>query len=144
MDMMLYLSAIGFLLFAFVALVIIERHERKPQNPKKTYKEERRAYPRYKVSLRVKYKTALEEGISWIEDISEGGARLFLNKALKTLQVGESLGIEITIPPDSSPILVHGNIVWSKDAYAGLSFSKVITGDIQKIIQYINAGQTSA
>ena len=48
--------------------------------------------------LRIKYETSLEEGISWIRDISESGARLFLNKNLKFLQIGEPLKIEINLP----------------------------------------------
>lgn len=94
--------------------------------------------PRYKTSLRIKYKTPIDEGISWIKDISKSGARLFLNNTLRTVGVGEPLEIEINLPYDVQPILVKGNIVWAQDNDAGFHFVEAIQEDIDKIIQYVN------
>jgi hypothetical protein len=121
-------------------LLMIGNYEKKPA----AFKNEKRAYPRYKTSLRIKYTTPLEEGISWIKDISEKGARLFLNSTLKTLEIGESLGIEINVPYDPQPIIIQGNIVWSKEDDAGINFGNVVQGDINSIIQYVKDGESTS
>ena len=141
MDVAIYLLGVSILILVFAILLIIGNYSKTSaaslSKARKSSEEERRTYARYKTSLRVKYKTPLEEGISWIRDISEGGARLFLNRTLKTLEIGESLGIEISLPHETQPISIEGNIVWSKEDDAGINFDKVVEGDINRIIKYV-------
>ena len=134
------LGITGILILVFVTLLIVDNYGKRAKF-KKLSEKERRAYPRHKIALRIKYKTPLEEGISWIKDISEGGVRIFLNNILKTLEVGESLEVEINLPYDAPSIFIRGNIVWSKDNYAGFSFDEIMQGDIKRMIQYINNEQ---
>ena len=141
MEVEIHLLGLSFLMLVLAALLIISNYGKKSTSFKKPPKKERRACPRYKTSLRIKYKTPLEEGISWIRDISESGARLFLNKTLKTLEIGESLGIEINLPDNPQPTIIQGNIVWSREDDAGFDFDRVIQGDINRIIQYIDKGE---
>ena len=136
--MAINLLGISVLMLFFAALLIIGHYGRRPGKVKKPSKGERRAHPRYKTSLRVRYKTPLEEGISWIRDISESGARLFLNRALKTLEAGEPLGMEIHLPSERQPIAVQGSIVWSKEEDAGFRFDEVMEEDLNRILQYVN------
>lgn len=133
------LIGVVFLILILVTLFTVDYYAKRPPKPEKPAEKERRAYPRYKTSLRIRYKTPSEEGVSWIKDISEGGARLFLNKTLKTLNVGESLGIEISLPNDTDPIVIEGNIVWSTNDDAGFNFDKILQGDVNRIIQHINS-----
>ena len=141
MNVAMNLLSVSILILIFAILLIISHYEKKPTRFKKPSKEERRAYPRYKTSLRIKYKTPLEEGISWIRDLSEKGARLFLNNTLKTLEVGGSLDIEINLPYDTQPVFIQGNIVWFEGNDAGFQFEKIVQGDINRIIQYISNGK---
>ena len=107
------------------------------RNVGKTGKREKRIYPRYETSLRIKYKISSEkESISWIKDISRGGIRLFLNNPFK---IGTSLKIEINLPYDIKPIFAQGSIVWmkEKDDDSGLRFDEVKQEDLSRIIQYI-------
>jgi hypothetical protein len=138
MDIEINLLGISILILIFAFLLMISSNEKKSATVKEPPRKEKRAYPRYKTSLRIKYESPLEEGISWIRDISKGGARLFLNNSLKTLKIGESLGIEINLPDDPQPIIVQGNIVWSKENDAGFNFDNVIQGNIDSVIRYIN------
>ena len=128
----------------FAILIFIGRYTKRSSPNRRMSARERRACPRHKTSLRIKYKTPLEEGVSWIRDISENGARLFLNKALKTLEIGKQLGIEISLPDDPQPILVRGNIVWSEEDSAGFNFQEVAQGDINRILAYINNRENPA
>jgi len=105
------------------------------KSPKKEINKERRIYPRYKTSLRMKYKTHAEQSMSWISDISRGGLRLFLPN--KSFTIGTLLQIEIGLPNAIKPIFAQGNIVWMKEDEAGLSFSEVDQDDISRVIQYI-------
>jgi len=105
------------------------------KSPKKETNKERRTYHRHKTLLRTKYKTNTEQGISWISDISRGGLRLFL--ANKTFTIGTPLQVEIGLPHPQKPIFAQGNIVWMKEGEAGLSFSDVARGDVNRVIQYI-------
>jgi hypothetical protein len=138
MQLKIDLLGATFLLTIFVALLALSYPSSSKTRPKKV-KKERRAYPRYKTSLRIKYKTPLEEGISWIKDISMGGAQLFLNKTLKSLRKGQSLEIEIDLPYEAQPVFVRGNIVWAKGENGGFRFNKVLQGDLNRILQYIQA-----
>ena len=141
MNTGIYLLGVSILILVFAILLIISNYGGTSASvlskSRKSSEKERRAHPRYSTSLRVKYKTPLEEGISWIRDISEGGARLFLNRTLKTLEIGESLGIEINLPHEVQPISIEGNIVWAKEEDAGINFDKVVEGDINRIIEYV-------
>ncbi len=137
------LGITGLLILVFVTLLIVDNYGKRAKF-KKLSEKERRAYPRHKIALRIKYKTPLEEGISWIKDISEGGVRIFLNNILKTLEVGESLEVEINLPYDAPSIFIRGNIVWSKEDDAGINFGDVIQGDINRIIQYVKDGEPVA
>jgi hypothetical protein len=138
------LFSASILVLVFAVLLIITHSKRTPARPRGPFKKERRSHPRYKTSLRIKYKTPIDEGISWIKDISRSGARLFLNNTLKTVAVGEPLEIEISLPYDVQPILVKGNIVWAQDSDAGLHFVEAIQEDIDKIIRYVNPEDTDA
>jgi len=100
----------------------------------KHIKQERRSHPRYKTSLRIKYKTPFGEGISWIKDISESGIRVFLDKALES---GTFLTIEITLPYDRQPIFARGSIIWAQGDDAGLIFDEVKENDLDRIFNYI-------
>ena len=97
------------------------------------YKKDTRKFPRYKTSLRVKYHTPIEEGISWIKDISLNGAQLFLNKGL---EIGTRLNIEVNLPQDPKTILVKGDIVWIKENNAGFHFAEVEKGEIGRLVEY--------
>lgn len=138
MDVAISLLGVSVLILIFAILLFIGHYGRRETRFKKVYKKEKRAHPRYKTSLRIKYKAPSGEGVSWIRDISESGARLFLNSTLKTLQVGESLGLEINLPYEAQPVSIEGSIVWSEDNDAGFHFDKVIEGDINRIVQYIS------
>ena len=126
------------LLLILVILAIISRYEtaqivsvrrRRRKRPKK----EARMHPRYKTSLRVKYNTSLEEGISWIKDVSLNGAQLFLNKGL---ELGTSLNLEVKLPNDSKTILVKGDIVWVKEHNAGFHFREHDDSEINRLVEY--------
>jgi hypothetical protein len=138
-EVNLFGASVLILIFA-VLLVISQTRKPSPANARRAVKQERRAHPRYQTSLRIKYRTPLDEGISWIKDISQSGARLFLNSALQSLGIGEPLELEISLPSESQPICVKGNIVWSKDSDAGLRFAEAMSDDIDRIIQHVNAG----
>ena len=139
MGVNIYLLSVSVLILIFAALLIVGNYGTKAAGSKKLSKKEKRTRPRYKTSIRIKYKTPLEEWISWIKDISEKGARLFLNSTLKSLEIGESLGIEISIPHDPQPVIIEGNIVWSREDDAGVDFANIIQGDINRIIKYIQS-----
>ncbi len=130
------------LILIFAVLMVISQ-ARKPAGGgrRRRLKQERRAYPRYQTSLRIKYRTALDEGVSWIKDISQSGARLFLNNTLRTLGIGETLELEICLPAESQPICVKGNIVWSKDNDAGFRFTEGPGSGIERVIKHITADE---
>ena len=135
------LFGVSVLILIFAMLFVIGNYGKKSDRFKKRSKNERRAHARYKTSLRIRYETSAEEGVSWIKDISEKGARLFLNNTLKTLEIGESLGIEIDMPYGLQSTLVRGNIVWLKEDNAGINFDNVVQGDLNRVIQYIKDGE---
>ncbi len=147
-EMNLFGASILLLIFAILALLSHSNRtpaaSRRHLFSKRSDKKERRAYPRYKASLRVKYKTPLEEGVSWIKDISKGGARLFLTNTLKSLGIGEVLEIEVSLPTEPQPIMVKGNIVWFKDNDAGLCFAETIKEDIDKIMEFVRSREGDA
>ena len=97
--------------------------------------QERRIHPRYKTSLRVTYKTALEDGISWIRNISRGGILIVLSK---TFEIGTALRLNVNLPYDSQPILLRGNVVWAKGDNAGLSLDDASQEDLSRIFHYID------
>ena len=132
------------LILVFAILVLLTHAKRTVERPRGFFKKERRTYPRYETSLRIKYKTPIEEGISWIKDVSRSGARLFLNNALKTVAIGQPLELEINLPSDAQPILLKGNIVWAQDTDAGFHFIEAVDGDIDKIIKYVNPEDSQA
>ena len=134
MNAEMQLLSLSILLLLIVVLLYMENYTRRATT---SFKKEKRVHPRHKASLRIKYKTPFEEGISWIKDISESGARLILNKTLKTLEIGQSLGIEINLPDYAQPIVIQGNIVWSKEDDAGFNFDRIEQGEIKSVIQYI-------
>ena len=131
------------ILFLAIFLAIGQHKERLSTIPslrdftRKIIRGERRIYPRYKTSLRAKYKTpSEEEGVSWIRNISRGGVQLFLNKSFP---INTFLRLEIHLPYDSKPIFAQGGVVWTQNenGSAGLSFSEVNQPDINRIIEYI-------
>ena len=101
---------------------------------RKSYTRERRIYPRYKTLLRVKYKAPLEEGATWIKDISRTGLRLLLDNPI---QIGTLLKLEISVPYDPKPIFAQGNVVWMKEDHAGFCFDKVEQEELDRIMQHI-------
>jgi len=134
----LYSSIAIFFLAAFFA--IRERREDSTvlmvKPAKRTPRErDKRSYKRYKTTLRIKYKTSFEEELSWIKDISRGGARIFLSKRPAD---GTSLTLEINLPFDTEPIFFKGSIIWHKQDAAGLIFDKAPQRDITRIIEHIN------
>jgi len=100
---------------------------------------ESRKEPRYRTSIRARYQTPIEEGISWIKDISLSGAHLFLNRAV---DIGTSLKIEVTLPQEDRPIRVEGDIVWAEECNAGFRFVGAEEDEITKLIEYIKARDT--
>ncbi len=130
------------LVLVFAILLLLSHSKRTPNRPRSSAhdhsKIERRVHPRYQTSLRVKYKTTVEEGISWIKDISAGGARLFLNDTLKGLVIGQPLELEVNLPQEAAPIFVKGDIVWSAENDAGFRFIEIVQDDIEKIIRFVN------
>lgn len=144
MEIEIHLLIGSILIFALAIFLVISQYRERLPSPqltgsvkRKTRKRERRIYPRYKTSLRIKYKTPSEEGISWVKDISRGGVRVFLNDPFR---VGTSLKIEVNLPHDSSPILVQGSVVWKQEVQedAGISFDEAEQKDINRIIRYID------
>ena len=140
------LLSASILVLVFAVLLLISHSRRSQPVPadSRMFKRERRDHPRYKTSIRIRYKTPLEEGISWIKDISRSGARIFLNNTLKTLGIGEQLAIEIDLPFTSNPIQVKGSIVWSRDEDAGFRFVEPGQGDIEKIIEFVSGDPKAA
>ena len=144
MDVELSILIGSIILFIFaVALAVNQRREASALSMSGDYKErpsrtrkERRLHIRHKVSLPIRYKTALQEreDISWMRDISRGGARFFVNKSFTP---GTSLKIEVKLPFDAQPIFFQGSIVWYRNDEAGLSFERASHGDVDRIIQYI-------
>ena len=135
------LFGIMFFILCFATLFLVSPSAKsllKPHRFSKKSPNMKRSHPRYKTSLRVKYKTPSGEGISWIRDIGRGGSKLFLNKALKTLKKEDALQIEINLPGNMQPIFIKGYIVWSNKYNAGFQFDKVIEGDIDEILRYID------
>lgn len=138
----------GFLIIFFLgavfgALFLLGRPSSVTVSRRKTrklFQKERRGNPRYKTSLRIKYKTPLlEEGASWIRDISENGARLFLTNTLKALDIGTPLEIEIDAPQLIQTVSLRGNIVWAEENDAGFRFEETTEGDIGRVLQYVNS-----
>lgn len=142
----IHLLGASVLILVFAILLVISQSRRTREGTKsgrtRACKQERRAHPRYETSLRIKYKTQLEEGISWIKDISKSGARIFLNNTLKSLGVGEPLEIEIDLPYELQPISVKGNIVWAKENDAGFHFIEVIQDDIERLMRHVSPDTT--
>lgn len=99
---------------------------------RKVFRNEKRIFPRYTTSLRLKYKSPDEEGVSWIKDISRGGARLYLSN----VDIGTILAVEISLPYDKKPIFAQGEIVWTHGSDSGFSFGAVEQGDLKRIIEY--------
>lgn len=132
---------IGSLVMLFVAgyLAVAQNRGNLPKpsgliNPQKgILRKEKRIFPRYRTLLRTKYKTPLEEGISWIKDISRGGVRLFLNN----IPVGTVLAMEINLPYEQKSIFAQGSIVWTRSTDSGINFGAVEQDDLSRIIQYI-------
>jgi len=135
------LFIICFLGIVFGALFLLGRPPSATSGLKRRrrlFQKERRENHRYKTSLRIKYKTpSLEEGASWIRDISENGARLFLTNTLKALKIGTPLEIEIDIPQLIRSVSLRGNIVWSQENDAGLRFEEISEGELKKVLQYV-------
>ena len=96
-------------------------------------KKEKRLFPRCETSLEAKYQALSEEGISWIRDISSGGARLFVSKSL---EAGTPLRMQVQLPYDSNRVVIKGTVVWSRKNDAGLSFDETSQEGIGRIIQY--------
>jgi len=117
------------------ARTVYVKRRRKRELPKET-----RLAPRYKTSLRIKYNTSIEEGISWIRDVSVNGAQLFLNKSLET---GTRLNIEINLPHESNPIFVMGDIIWVKENNAGFHFIEKGHGEINRLVEYCKLKEDS-
>lgn len=140
MDIQIHLL-IGSILILFltVFLVLVQHRENLPKttglinSKKKFFKRERRIFPRYRTLLRIKYKSPVEEGISWIKDISRGGVRLFLNN----LDIGTVLSMEINLPYDKNSIFAQGSIVWRRGTDSGLIFGAAEQDDLSRIIEYI-------
>ena len=140
MDIQIHLL-IGSMLLIFLAvfLAIVQHRDSLPKptrlinRKKKIFGREKRMFPRYKALLRIKYKTPLEEGISWVKDISRGGVRLFLNN----LAVETVLSMEIDLPYDRKPIFAQGNIVWRRGTDSGLSFGAAEQDDLSRILEYL-------
>lgn len=134
---LLIASLVMLFLAGFLAVAQNRENLPKPSGvinpPKGILRKEKRIFPRYRTLLRIKYKTPLEEGISWIKDISRGGARLFLNN----LSVGTVLAMEINLPYEQKSIFAQGNIEWSRGSDSGFSFGAVEQDDLTRIIQYI-------
>lgn len=148
MDVEIYLLTGSILLFVLaIILAICQYKEKRLVIPiaisrnfrRKIMAEERRIYPRYRTSLRIKYKIPLElkESISWIKDISRGGLRLLLIDN-PNLEIGTLLSLEINLPYDKKPILAQSRIAWTRSDDAGLSFDAVKEEDINRIFQYIS------
>ena len=130
-----------FLLFS-IAFYAIKKHRKQFTVPtssrsrlRRRMPNDRRNHPRFETSLRISYKTPIEEGISWVKDISRGGIRLFLDK---TLEIGTLMHLEIKLPYDRRPVLAQSSVVWKDDDDAGLVFDDVNDADLDRILEYID------
>jgi len=89
---------------------------------------ERRKAVRVPITLEVVYYHDKKGGgvsKTYTENISMGGLKIQTEEKLKN---GEPLLLEIKIPNTSKPIAAKGEIVWVKDAPAGLSSGKRVFG----------------
>jgi len=100
---------------------------------KKFFRKEKRIFPRYQTLLKARYKTPIEEGISWIKDISRGGVRLFLN----SLDVGTIVSLEVELPYNRKPVFIQGNIVWKRGTDSGLQFGAAEQDDLTRMLEFV-------
>ena len=157
MEAHFYLLSVTLIVLFFTMFVAIKQYRKKHplasskvlSPAKKPGIEEKRTHPRYKTSLRIKYKSpfreskeSILEGVSWIKDISRGGMRLFFDKHLDK---GAFLTLEINLPFDKQPVFAQSSVVWKEGDDAGVIFDEVGEGDLDKILEYIdNRAQISS
>lgn len=139
MEVEIHLLIASLIVLCLAIFLIRARHKEELPSPnlwsvfKNAGKKERRIFPRYKTLLRAKYKSPLEEGISWIKDFSRGGVRLFLN----SLDVGTIVALQIDLPYDRTPVFVQGNIAWKRGTDSGLCFGAAEHEDLTKVLRYV-------
>ena len=102
---------------------------------KKSFKEERRKYPRKETSIRIRYQTRLEEGVAWLRNISQGGACLLFMYSMKP---GTPLQLKIDLPYDKEPIFAESRAVWSKGDNLGIAFEDIKKSDLDRVFQFID------
>ncbi|MDD5428854.1 MAG: PilZ domain-containing protein [Candidatus Omnitrophica bacterium] len=113
---------------------------------------ERRRHPRFIQSLEISYSIAkkclTDRLIGKTVDISEGGAKLFLDEKLPQ---GTSIILKILLPESNNVAEIAGDVVWTEDApdvkepsdkrffYAGVRFSSMKEPFGKKFIDYIRS-----
>ena len=141
MKVEMHFLSSGIILFLLaVTLSILEHLDKMPilnlwgSAKKKTLGKEKRIFPRYETSLRIKYKSNGVEGTSWLANISRGGAGILLDRAV---EAEAPLALEISLPTGSESLFLKGKVVWQKDTHAGIRFDELNTEELNKIFSYL-------
>ena len=109
---------------------------------------ERRAHPRYKVNIPVKFtlvedkadtEALLEESkkelAAQTRNLSLGGIKIDSDQPI---QEGSVLIFEISLPGVSQPVLVSGEVVWVEGNTSGLHFLEISDEDFDALRAYLN------
>lgn len=113
---------------------------------------EKRAYPRIPIKLPVKYRLVEDmagiqsiiemrktEANTQTHDISLGGMYIVSNQPLT---VGHILHLDITLPGKAKRLAAFGEVVWSKEAGAGLRFMMIKNEDLDFLKTFIEESST--
>ena len=109
---------------------------------------EKRAHPRYAVTLTVKYRLIEDRGEiekilerrnqkldSKTLDISLGGMYLVSREKLNLQSI---LNVELTLPGDTTPFSVFSEVVWNNETGAGLHFITIREPDLERLKAYLD------
>ncbi len=102
---------------------------------------ERRKYNRAKINVSIRYRKLNEYAMPAMTDNVGGGGLMFYSA--KDILKSTYLVLEVPLPIYPEPIKVQGKVVWTrrnvaKNNYSiGVQFTKIIEGDKDKLIKYI-------
>ena len=110
---------------------------------------EKRAHPRFAVTLGIKYR--LIEDRNEIQkildrrnqkldsktlDLSLGGMYLVSREKLNLQSI---LNVEMTLPGDTAPFSVFAEVVWNNETGAGLHFITIREPDLERLKAYLDS-----
>lgn len=159
---MITLVQVFFVFLLFFILIMLYKSEMisaKKSLPKARIEEywngkERRKHIRFKKMLEINYvvrkKPHIKNNCKTI-DISEGGAKIFLDEKLSK---GAIMDLHISIPDSKEIVAIEGEVVWSEDAsqdkesgkrffYCGIKFFAIKEPSQVSLIEYIRSLETS-